>query len=253
MKSITCVFSTRDNKTTDKTGQKSGLGRTVNRSEFKNGCNLDSDNNISFFPNGDSNDYTFMNNDFKCNTYGKVASIRHQVNDTETNDGVASTMKASGNSSNYQTLPSEYHVPLVGPQGTVYSGFRANTTGEANSTSPAETRKQGVYPTLSSYYDSLHHSNVPNTKVYRVEFTNWCFYSQTKDGFDHIVFIHNVKDNQRWGFYYLINYLLDMSVFVYNRLSILAGELKIVNFMAMLLNIEAFDSVEYPKLLTKSQ
>ena len=56
-----------------------------------------------------------------------------------------------------------------------------------------------------------------------------------------------------WGFYYLVQYLHDMSVFVYDCLFIPAGELKIVNSVEILLNIKVFDGVKYHKLPTKTQ
>ena len=93
---------------------------------------------------------------------------------------------------------------LATPQGTRDSAFCANTTGGATKSSPVGIRKLGAYPILSKYYNAFNHSNLLNTKVYRVDFTNWCFYCHAKDSIGHIVWVHNAKGQQRGAFYYLV-------------------------------------------------
>ena len=118
---------------------------------------------------------------------------------------------------------------------------------------PVETRGQGIYPSLSKYYDTLRQHTMSNMKVCQVDFTNWSIYCPTKNSIDHVVFIHNVGSHKCGGFHYLVQYLHDMSVFVYDCSFIPSGELKIVNSMKMLLNILVFKGVKYHKLLTKAQ
>ena len=116
-----------------------------------------------------------------------------------------------------------------------------------------ERRGQGIYNSLSDYYKVLCHHNMLNTKVYQVDITNWFAYCPVKYSIDHVVFIHNVKSHQCGGFYYLVQYLQDMSVFVYQCLCIPAGELKILNSVQMLLDMTVIDGVEHHKVITKDQ
>ena len=86
-----------------------------------------------------------------------------------------------------------------------------------------------------------------------MDFTNCGFYCPDKNSIDHIVFIHNMGDGQYGGFYYLVQYLQDMSVFVYDCLFIPAGELQIVHSLQMLLNFVKFDGVKYVNIVTKDE
>ena len=154
------------------------------------------------------------------------------------------------NSSNYQSFSLESQVPTADHWGTGNSGDCITVTHGVEHNPTVDPRGQGLNPSMTGHYHTLNHHNVSNVKVYKVDFTNWAFYCPDKNSIDHIVFIHNVGDCQYGGFYYLVQYLQDMSVFVYDCLFIPAGELQIVYSLQMLLNFVKLDGVKHGNIVT---
>ena len=101
-----------------------------------------------------------------------MASPISQAPVTNTYDCVTSTIEANSDSSNYQSLPPGSQSPLADSQGTKCLRSHPKSTGRASSNPPVETRGQGIYTSMSEYFNTLRHHNALKMKVYQVDFTN---------------------------------------------------------------------------------
>ena len=227
-------------------GQNRNLSQDLNTIGNGNNCNIAYVNEINPIKGGTPQDCNLQDSGLTYSVTDRLDSNKVMNNDMHNSVSLRDI-----DNSNYQSFPLKSQIPAADHWGTGNSGACITVTQGDEYYPTVDPRGQGLNPFIADHYRTLDHHNESNVNIYKVDFTNWAFHCSDKNSIDHIVFIHNVGDGQYGGFYYLVQYLQDMSVFVYDCLFIPAGELQIVYSLQMLLNFVKPDSVKHVNIVTK--